>query len=288
CGGTFDDIAAGVLWAAGAPLAGIPPNPNPARVINMSLGGTTGCPHALQDVINTALSYGAVITVASGNQGQDATTSAPANCSGVITVGANTREGERASYSNFGQRVDVSAPGGDGDDVTGWVLSIGNDGERGPGKPIFEYAIGTSAAAPHVAAAASLIIARNSTLTPGRIQELITGTARPFTAGNSCGVQGALCGDGILDIGLALQSTLPGTAAPPGTVAVIEYYRADLDHYLMTADPAEAAYIDSVLSAIFQRTGEIFYAWVNPALAPAGARPVCRFYAGGLFNSHYF
>jgi hypothetical protein len=68
---------------------------------------------------------------------------------------------------------------------------------------------------------------------------------------------------------------------------VIEYYRADLDHYFYTADPAEAAFVDAVLGAIFQRTGEIFYAWANPALAPPGAKPVCRFYSG-VFNSHYF
>ncbi|MEO8566952.1 MAG: S8 family serine peptidase, partial [Betaproteobacteria bacterium] len=55
CGGTFEDITAGVLWAAGLPVAGAPPNPNPARVINMSLGGATPCAQALQDGINLAL-----------------------------------------------------------------------------------------------------------------------------------------------------------------------------------------------------------------------------------------
>ena len=287
CGGTFDDIVAGVLWSVGAPVAGVPPNPNPARVINMSLGGTTTCPQAFQDAINIALAQGTVIAAAAGNDGDEATASAPANCSGVITVGASTREGDRASYSNFGQRVDLSAPGGDGSDVTGWVLSTGND-PKGPGNPIYEYAIGTSAAAPHVAAAASLVIARNSTLTPGRILDLLTRTARPFAAGTTCVIANLLCGPGILDIGFALQSTLSGTqTAPPGTVAVIEYYRADLDHYFITADPAEAAFVDAVLGAIFQRTGEIFYAWANPALAPPGAKPVCRFYSA-VFNSHYF
>jgi serine protease len=288
CGGTFDDITAGMLWAAGLPVAGVPPNPNPARVLNLSLGGITSCPQATQDAINAALAAGTVIAVAAGNFAEDAAFTSPANCSGVITVGASTREGERASYSNFGQRVDISAPGGDGSDITGWVLSTGND-SKGPGNPIYEYAIGTSAAAPHVAGAASLLIARNANLTPGRIQDILTGSTRPFGDLNSCGSAGILCGSGILDIAAALQSTLPGTVPPPGTVAVIEYYRADLDHYFYTADPAEAAFVDAVLGAIFQRTGEIFYAWVDPALAPPGAKPVCRFYAGGLgFNSHYF
>ncbi len=117
CGGTFEDITAGVMWAAGLAVAGAPANPNPARVINMSLGGATSCPQALQDAINLALAQGVVIAVAAGNESDNASDSAPANCSGVITVGASTRAGDRASYSNFGLRVDVSAPGGDGGDV---------------------------------------------------------------------------------------------------------------------------------------------------------------------------
>src|SRR3984893_7781584 len=44
CGGTFDDIAAAILWAVGVPVAGAPLNPNPARVINLSLGGQSSCP----------------------------------------------------------------------------------------------------------------------------------------------------------------------------------------------------------------------------------------------------
>ena len=100
-----------VLWAVGMPVAGVPTNPNPAQVINMSLGGATSCPQALQDAIDVALAQGTVITVAAGNESGNASDSAPANCSGVITVGAGTRTGDRASYSNFGVRVDISAPG---------------------------------------------------------------------------------------------------------------------------------------------------------------------------------
>jgi hypothetical protein len=284
CGGTFDDILDGLLWATGVPVAGVPPNPNPARVVNMSLGGPTECPQALQDAINTALAQGAVIVVAAGNDSVDAAGFAPAGCSGVITVGASTRQGDRASYSNFGLRVDLSAPGGDGGDL---ILSTGN-ASIGPGNPIYEFAAGTSAAAPHVSAAASLMIARNANLTPGRIQDILTGTTRNFSAGTACSV-GPLCGSGMLDISVALQSTLPGGgAAPPGTMPVIEYYRADLDHYFITADPNEIAFVDTSLSGTYQRTGELFFAWTNPVLAPLAAQPVCRFFAGGLINSHYF
>ena len=289
CGGTFDDIAAGILWAAGVAVAGAPANPNPARVMNLSLGGATPCPQTLQDAINLALAQGAVIAVAAGNESGNASDSAPANCSGVITVGANTRTGDRASYSNFGLRVDVSAPGGDGGDVSSLILSLSNDGASSPGNPAYEIAAGTSAAAPHVAGVASLMLARNPNLTPGHVLDIISGTARLFAGGATCGVS-PLCGSGLLDAGLAIASTFPAsTVAPPGTVPVIEYYRADKDHYFMTASADEQAFVDNFLAGTFQRTGELFYAWLDPTLAPSDAVPVCRFYSPlPLIDSHFY
>ena len=52
--------------------------------------------------------------------------------------------------------------------------------------------------------------------------------------------------------------------------------------------PAEIAYIDTVLSGSFQRTGLYFFAFLTPIVAPPGSRPVCRFFAAGLINSHFF
>ena len=278
CGGTFDDIVAGVLWAAGLPVAGAPPNPSPARVINMSLGGQTACPQAMQDAINAVLAQGAVIAVAAGNQSGDATNSAPANCSGVITVAASTRQGDRASYSNYGRRVDLSAPGGDGA-VADRITSTSNDGITVPGNPTYAVEVGTSFAAPHVAGTASLMFARNANLTPGQVLSIVTSTARPFPPGTQCAT-GGICGAGLLDAGIALQNTISSTdSAPTGTVPVIEYYRADLDHYFMTANVYEINYFDTVLASVYQRTGEVFYAWTDPALAPPGTplQSVCRF-----------
>ncbi len=288
CGGTFDDIIDGVLWAAGMPVAGVPPNPNPARVINMSLGGLGYCPQSLQDAVNTAMAQGAVVVVSAGNASVDVSNFNPANCSGVITVGASTRQGDIASYTNFGRRVDLSAPGGDGA-MADWILSTGNDGTAGPGNPDYEFAVGTSFAAPYVSGTASLIIARNANLTPGRIREIIVDTTRLFAQGTDCGNRGA-CGSGLLDASLALQSTIPATSlAPAGTVPVIEYYRADKDHYFMATNPGEIAFVDAVLKNTFQRTGEVFYAWVDPLLAPLTAVPVCRFYSPDpLIDAHYY
>lgn len=213
CGGTFDQILEGLLWAVGAPVAGAPLNPNPARVVNMSLGGVGECPQSWQDAINTALAQGVVIAVAAGNSSQDANGFTPANCSGVITVGASTRQGDITSYSNFGLRIDLSAPGGDGV-VADWILSTGNDGTGAPANPDYEFAVGTSFAAPHVAGTASLMIARNANLTPGRVHDIITGVARNFAGGTACGLSGQ-CGTGLLDASLALQSTFPASAVAP-------------------------------------------------------------------------
>jgi hypothetical protein len=118
----------------------------------------------------------------------------------------------------------------------------------------------------------------------------MSGTARAFATDSGCGALAPQCGVGLLDAGLAVRTTiLSSSMAPPGTVPVIEYYRADKDHYFLTANPAEIAFVDTQLSPTFQRTGEVFFAWVDPALAPANAQPVCRFYSPlPLIDSHFY
>ena len=287
CGGTFDDILAGVLWASGVQLPGVPVNPNPAKVINLSLGGAGACAQAVQEGIDDALAQGSVVVVAAGNESADATGFAPASCSGVITVGATGRSGDRSSYSNFGNRVDLSAPGGDFPGNVNLIVSTSNDGMTTPGQPTYEHAAGTSAAAPLVTGTASLMLARNALLTPGRVLSIMQGTARTYPAGSLCSV--GACGAGALDAGLALSSVFPGASVPPpNAVQVVEFYRADYDHYFITASAAEAAWVDTYLGSIFKRTGFYFYAYPAAFPAPPGVQPVCRFYAAGLINSHYY
>ncbi|MEO8739791.1 MAG: S8 family peptidase [Casimicrobiaceae bacterium] len=289
CGGDFSDIVAGVMWASGVPVLGAPTNTTPARVINLSLGGPTACPQSMQDAVNTALAQGTVVVVAAGNESFDASGTAPANCAGVINVGASTRQGDRASYSNFGGRIDISAPGGDGN-VSDWIVSLSNTGTTVPLVPAYAVGIGTSFAAPHVAGAISLMLARNANLTPGQVLGILAATARKFPQGTVCSQSGS-CGAGILDTLLALQNTTNASqTTPPGTVAVIEYYRPDLDHYLMTADPGAQALLDN--SRIFRRTGQVFYAWNGPNKAPSGTPPlqaICSFFNGStLVNSNIY
>lgn len=101
CGGRIDDIAAGIIEAS-----------KHARVINLSLGGAGECTQAYQESIKIANANGAVVVVAAGNSNRDASGFRPANCDGVISVGAGSIIGGRSEYSNFGQKVDILAPGG--------------------------------------------------------------------------------------------------------------------------------------------------------------------------------
>ena len=207
------------------------------------------CDQSIQEAIDDALAQGAVVVVAAGNASANVADFSPANCSGVITVGAHTQDASLTSYSNFGPRIDVSAPGGDLP-VSDLIVSTSNDGTTVPAEPDYEAAAGTSFAAPLVSGTAALMLARNPMLTAGRVLDLMTGTAREFPLGSICaGVP--FCGSGLLDAGAALASTLPGgSTPPPGAFGVVEYYRADLDHYFITAEPAEIAYIDTVLRAL--------------------------------------
>ena len=187
CGGYQSDVADAIKWAAGLPILGAFDNTTPAKVINVSLGGgASTCPSVYQDAINAALARGAVVVVAAGNGGTDAASFTPANCSGVITVGATDINGVLAPYSNRGTSVDLEAPGGY---CTGGCAGLGIRstsalGTATPGAYVFADDIGTSYAAPHVAGVASLLLSVKS-LAPFQVQALLedTSIATPSCSG---------------------------------------------------------------------------------------------------------
>ena len=201
CGGYTSDIADAIVWAAGGKVRGVPANPHPARVLNLSLGGTGACGSTYQNAINAARARGAVLVVAAGNANTDAANASPANCAGVIAVAAVGRNGGRASYSNYGSVVDLAAPGGDSG---AGILSTLNAGTSGPGADSYAYYMGTSMATPHVAGVAALMLSRNPALTPDQLETRLKSAVRPFPA--ACGG----CGSGLLDANAAVD--LAGTA----------------------------------------------------------------------------
>lgn len=202
CGGYTSDISDGLAWASGAAVSGVPTNPNPARVANLSLGGTGPCGTTMQNAINTARARGTVVVVAAGNENRNASNSSPANCSGVVVVAAVNRSGGRANYSNFGAVVDVAAPGGQMNVSAGnGVASTLNTGTTTPGSDSYAYYQGTSMATPHVAGIAALMLSRNPALTPAQVETTLRNTTRAFPA--TCNQ----CGTGIVNARSAVQST---------------------------------------------------------------------------------
>jgi len=209
CGGTVGDIAAGVTWASGGVVAGVPANPTPAKVLNLSLGGAGACEPTLQTAINGARSRGSVVIVAAGNEGDDARHYSPANCQNVITVGATDRNGMYASYSNWGPALDVSAPGGDADaydDESFAILSTSNAGTTVPAGPAWRYSEGTSMATPAVSGVAALI-ASLGTFTAPQLETVIRSAVQPFPKHGLPWDCDSDCGGGLIDAAYIPVST---------------------------------------------------------------------------------
>ncbi|VWB38329.1 peptidase S8 [Burkholderia lata] len=199
CGGTTSDIADGMRWAAGIAVSGVPNNPTPAKVINLSLGGVGACSTTFQQAIDDVTAKGVTVVVAAGNDGLSTGLDQPANCRGVISVGATDATGRRASFSNFGADVALSAPGVN-------ILSTSNTGTTTPGSDTYGLANGTSLATPQVTGVAALMLSVNGNLTPAQIQQKLQGGTRTtkLAAGTSCTAMPA--GSGILDAGAAVAS----------------------------------------------------------------------------------
>lgn len=227
CGGYVSDISDAIRWAAGIPVIGVPANTHPARVINMSLGGSAACPLSYQNAIDDAVARGTVVVVAAGNQGMPANGVTPANCNNVIAVGATNRQGQLANYSNYGPEVDLSAPGGEQsfDNDPNGVLSTLNSGTTTPSTSTYGYYQGTSMAAPHVAGVASLLLSVEPTLTPAEIESLLKSNITAFPSG--CAQGSGNCGTGILNAAkvlAAIQSPpLLTSGQPPLGVLKLPY-----------------------------------------------------------------
>lgn len=214
--GSSADIIDAMYWAAGLAVSGVPNNPNPAAILNLSLGGDYPCSQspAYQAAINAINTAGKIIVVAAGNENLDASQSTPASCSGVITVGATDFAKARAPYSNFGLRIDLMAPGGDNsqdldnDGFGDGVLSLSKNDTSGNFN--YTYKNGTSMATPHVAGVIALLKSRDPSLNYSRALDILSRTAQPLTAtkctGSGTAKTSADCGAGLIDAQAALQA----------------------------------------------------------------------------------
>jgi serine protease len=198
CGGFDSDILAGMMWAAGQPVSGVPNNPNPARIINMSLGSKTACPSSYSDVITQLTAMGVLVVVSAGNEG--ATVDSPANCPGVAAIAGIRHAGTKVGFSSLGPEVTLSAPAGNcistanGQPCVYSIQTTTNSGTSTPVANDDSYTgttilpvdqpkgpnLGTSFSAPIVSGIAGLMLSANSNLNACQLVSRLKEGSVPF------------------------------------------------------------------------------------------------------------
>lgn len=246
CGGYDSDVIAGMRWAAGQHVAGVPDNPYPARIINMSLGAVTACTAPYQQAISELTAAGVLIVVSAGNEGGPV--DSPANCPGVVGVAGLRHAGTKVGFSSLGPEISIAAPSGNclsNPSTCSYSLDTTfNKGATGPGandytdKVMETRNIGTSFSAPIVTGIAALMSAVNGNLKAKQLRDRLRDSAIEFpnvvTLANchvpvngsdiqdqECNCTTDTCGAGMANARTAVADALRPIAAisVPGTVA---------------------------------------------------------------------
>jgi serine protease len=188
CGGYDSDIIAAMGWAAGFAVSGVPANPYPAQIINMSLGATGACPQSYQTIVDQLIGAGVLVVVAAGNEGGPV--DSPANCIGVAGIAGLRQIGTKVGYSSLGPEVALSAPAGNcvntgaGEPCLFSIFATTNTGTTVPSSNTYtdeyNFNVGTSFSAPIVAGIAGLMLAVNGNLTPDQLIARLQASSQPF------------------------------------------------------------------------------------------------------------
>ena len=156
--GSMSDVVKGVEFTAKNHMQKSASGKKVKSVANMSLGG--GKSPALDKAVAAAIKRGVLFAVAAGNDNKDACNYSPAAVEDAITVGATTKQDQRAWFSNYGECVDVFAPG---HEIT--AAWIGGEKE-------VNTISGTSMASPHVAGVMALLAGESDkSLTPTELKK---------------------------------------------------------------------------------------------------------------------
>lgn len=182
--GYTSDICEGIYWAVD----------HGARVINMSLGGPY-FDQASQDAVNYAYSKGVIVIAAAGND-NTSSPSYPAALNHVVAVSATDQNNSKAWFSNYGNYVDIAAPGVN-------IYSSTFDGSYG-------YKSGTSMASPFVAGVAALLLSQDNAMTPDQVEKLMSDTAVDIGASG----KDSYFGFGLVDTFAAIKLVTPPSSLP--------------------------------------------------------------------------
>ncbi|MEV0039725.1 S8 family peptidase [Streptomyces sp. NPDC050804] len=164
--GTTAQVVAGIDW--------VTRNHSGPSVANVSLGG--GADAALDTAVQNSINSGVTYAIAAGNSGANAQNYSPARVAAAITVGATTSTDARASYSNYGTRVDLFAPGSS-------ITSAWNTSDTAT-----NTINGTSMATPHVAGAVAVYLTGHPTATPAQVSTaLVNGASSNVVTGPGTG-----------------------------------------------------------------------------------------------------
>lgn len=159
--GTDDVISEGIVWAVD----------NGANVITMSLG-IYRASKPIEDALKYALDKGVTITASAGNKNQEFDIHLPSTYPGVIEVASTDSKDQKSSFSNFGKKISVAAPGTA-------ILSTLPTYSVSSKKPLnYGKLSGTSMAAPHVAGLAGLILSQKPNLKPSEVTKIIESTSK--------------------------------------------------------------------------------------------------------------
>jgi serine protease len=238
CGGFDSDIIAAMRWAAGITVSGVPANPYPAKIINLSLGGEGACTAAYQAAITEVVARGALVVVSAGNEG--GTVSAPANCVGALGVTGLRHIGTKVGFSNLGPEIGISAPGGNcvntapGLPCVYSIAAPTNFGETIPAASgytdkLIRINVGTSFSAPLASGTAALMHAVNARLGPEQLISRLKAAATPFPTDptvptchvptgptdlqqDPCNCTTAACGAGMLNAANSVAQALRPSA----------------------------------------------------------------------------
>lgn len=205
-----------------------------ADIINLSLGG--GGYNAIgQELMQQVRNKGIVVVAAAGNTNTSEAIF-PASYDGVISVSATDFHGQRAPYSNYGEYVDLAAPGGnmerdeDGDGYTDGILSTAAEHDGETRHPSYIHYQGTSMSAPLVSGVIALMKSMYPEITPEELDSLIASGL--ITQDRGFAGRDNLYGHGILDAFLAVNAA-DGLARGEETAAIVtNAYSLVFDHTL--------------------------------------------------------